>query len=108
MSTTTSEFGTFQTRRSCLLMSVYGGTAENICSQRVFRILTQLGHRPSHLMSVGTISSSLSGRNFAEFPHLLCLSIASSSSSSDRGEMPSVRNPGKWSEAVVSICISST
>jgi hypothetical protein len=63
---------------------------------------------PSHLMSVGTISSSLSGRNFAEFPHLLCLSIASSSSSSDRGEMPSIRNPGKLSEAVVSICISST
>jgi hypothetical protein len=25
----------------------------------------------------------------SEFPHLLCLSIASSSSSSDRGEMPS-------------------
>ena len=45
---------------------------------------------------------------FAEFPHLLCLSIASSSSSSDRGEMPSTRNPGKLSEAVVSICISST
>jgi hypothetical protein len=63
---------------------------------------------PSYLMSVGTISSSLSGRNFAEFPHLLCLSIASSSSSSDRGEMPSTRNPGKLSEAVVSICISST
>jgi hypothetical protein len=39
-----SPIGTFQTRRSCLLMSVYGGTAENICSQRVFRILTQLGH----------------------------------------------------------------
>jgi hypothetical protein len=45
---------------------------------------------------------------FAKFPHLLCLSIASSSSSSDRGEMPSTRNPGKLSEAVVSICISST
>jgi hypothetical protein len=44
----------------------------------------------------------------AEFSHFLCLSIASSSSSSDRGEMPSTRNPGKLSEAVVSICISST
>jgi hypothetical protein len=43
-----------------------------------------------------------------ELPHLLCLSIASSSCSSDRGEMPSTRNPGKLSEAVVSICISST
>jgi hypothetical protein len=30
---------------------------------------------------------------FAEFPHLLCLSIASSSSSSDRGEMLSTRKP---------------
>src|SRR6266851_2758725 len=39
----TSPIGTFQTRRSCLLMSVYGGTAENICSQRVFRILTRTG-----------------------------------------------------------------
>jgi hypothetical protein len=28
-------------------------------------------------------------RNFVEFSHLLCLRIASSSSSSDRGEMPS-------------------
>jgi hypothetical protein len=66
--------------------------------------------RPSPVASdVGcTISSSLSGRNFSEFPHLLCLSIASSSSSSDRGEMPSIRNPGNLSEAVVSICISST
>jgi len=45
---------------------------------------------------------------FVEFPHLFCLSIASSSSSSDRGEMLSTRNPGKFSEAVVSICISST
>ena len=45
---------------------------------------------------------------FAEIPHLLCLSIASSSSSSDRGEMPRTRNPGKLSEAVVSIRISST
>jgi sporulation protein YlmC with PRC-barrel domain len=32
------------------------------------------------------------------------LSIASSSSSSDRGEIPSARNPGRFSEAVVSIC----
>ena len=47
-------------------------------------------------------------RQPSEFSHLLCLSIASSSSSSDRGEMPSTRNPGKLSEAVVSICISST
>jgi hypothetical protein len=62
----------------------------------------------SHLMSVGTISSLLSGRDFSECYHLRCLSIASSSSSSDRGEMPSTRNPGKLSEAVVSICISST
>jgi hypothetical protein len=62
----------------------------------------------SHPMSVGAISSSLSGRNFAEFPHLLRLSIASSCSSRDRGEMPSTRNPGKLPEAVVSICISST
>jgi hypothetical protein len=56
-------------------------------------------------------SATLAGTGlvqFAEFPHLLCLSIASSSSSSDRGEMPSTRNPGKLSEAVVSICISST
>jgi len=45
---------------------------------------------------------------FAEFPHLLCLSIASSSSSSERGEMLTARNPGKLSAAVVSICISST
>ncbi len=36
-----SVVGTFRTRRSCLLMSVYGGTAENICSQRVFRILVE-------------------------------------------------------------------
>src|SRR5262249_46560976 len=39
---------------------------------------------------------------------LFCLSSASSSSSSDRGEIPSARNPGRRSEAVVSICISST
>jgi hypothetical protein len=43
-----------------------------------------------------------------EFPHLRCLSIASSSASSDRGEIPSSRNPGRSPEAVVSICISST
>src|SRR5262249_11034470 len=36
------------------------------------------------------------------------LSIALSSSSSDRGEIPSRPNPGRPSEAVVSICISST
>ena len=35
--------GTFQTRRSCLSMSVRRGIAENICSQLVFRILTQTG-----------------------------------------------------------------
>ena len=40
--------------------------------------------------------------------HLLRPSIASSSSSSARGEIPSERNPGSLSEAVVSICISST
>jgi hypothetical protein len=41
---------------------------------------------------------------------LICfaLSIASSSSSSDHGEFLSARNPGRLSEAVVSICISST
>jgi hypothetical protein len=43
-------------------------------------------------------------------PSFCCLrlSITSSSSSSDRGEIPSVRNPGRLSEAIVSICISST
>jgi hypothetical protein len=39
---------------------------------------------------------------------LLCLSIASSSSSSDRVDIPSARNPGRFPEAVVSICMSST
>jgi hypothetical protein len=39
---------------------------------------------------------------------LFSRSIASSSSSSDRVEIPSARNPGSFSEAVVSICISST
>jgi hypothetical protein len=51
---------------------------------------------PSYLMSVGTISSSMSGRNFAEFPHLLCLSIATSSSSSDRGEMALTTPSYNW------------
>jgi hypothetical protein len=40
--------------------------------------------------------------------HLLRPSIALSSSSSERGEIPSERNPGSLSEAEVSICISST
>jgi hypothetical protein len=31
-------------------MSVVGGEAENICSVRVFRILTHLGHRRCNLM----------------------------------------------------------
>jgi hypothetical protein len=81
---------------------------ESHCGQYKTTRMPQSDIAPSHLMSVGAVSSSLCGRNFAEFPHLLCLSIASSSSSSDRGEMPSIRNPGKLSEAVVSICISST
>src|SRR5882672_12839105 len=33
-------------------MSVYGGTAENICSQRVFRILTHLRHWPDRNSAV--------------------------------------------------------
>jgi hypothetical protein len=41
----TSTFGTFPTWRSCLMMSVDRGEAEIICSFRVFRILTQLGHQ---------------------------------------------------------------
>ena len=47
-------------------------------------------------------------RHRCETLHLLRPSIVSSSSSSDRGEIPSERNPGSLSEAVVSICISST
>jgi len=62
--------------------------------------------------SPGGLRRRLSDRrkmpNFAEFPHLLGVSIALSSCSSDRGEMPNARNPGTLSEAVVSICISST
>ena len=53
-------------------------------------------------------SKKVNGGHTVALSHLLCLSIASNSSSSDRGEMPSTRNPGKLSEAVVSICISST
>src|SRR5712672_1460531 len=41
-----SAHGTFPTWRSCLMMSVDRGEAEIICSFRVFRILTQLGHVP--------------------------------------------------------------
>jgi integrase len=46
-------------------------------------------------------------REQLSFPHLFCLSMAASSSSSDRGEIPISRNPGRLSEAVVSICMSS-
>ena len=49
---------------------------------------------------------AIDGVRFAEPPHLLCLSIFWSSSSSDRSEMLS--NPRKLSEAVVSIRMSST
>jgi hypothetical protein len=47
-------------------------------------------------------------RSPCETPYLPRSNMVLSSSSSDRGEMPSERNPGRFSEAVVSICISST
>jgi putative ABC transport system substrate-binding protein len=41
----TSDIGTKRSLRRSRRMSVVGGEAENICSVRVFRILTHLGHR---------------------------------------------------------------
>jgi hypothetical protein len=37
--------GTERTWRSSRCMSAIGATADDICSQRVFRLLTHLGHR---------------------------------------------------------------
>jgi hypothetical protein len=46
MTSTTSESGTFRTCRGRRRMSVIGATADVICSQRVFRLLTQQRHVP--------------------------------------------------------------
>jgi hypothetical protein len=69
------------------------------CINTEYTTIAKLIHRAS---------KKVNGGHTVALSHLLCLSIASNSSSSDRGEMPSTRNPGKLSEAVVSICISST
>jgi hypothetical protein len=42
-----SPVGTERTWRSSRCMSVIGATADDICSQRVFRLLTQLRHPDS-------------------------------------------------------------
>ena len=71
---------------------------------------------PSEFLILGTglisITSSAPAYNRCgrgnETLDLPGLSIASSSSSSDRGEIPRARNPGRFSETAVSICMSST
>jgi len=45
-----TEIGTFRTRRSCCAMSDIGGSSENICWRRVFRILTH--NRPRTWSSI--------------------------------------------------------
>jgi len=89
-------------------MSVLGAKADE--GSRAVRLLlmTNSDIAPEYRMSVSNIFPRCPVAILLSFLHLLCLSIASNASSSNRGEMPSTRNPGKLSEAVVSICISST
>src|SRR6476646_7493959 len=42
-----NKIGTNRTWRDVRLESAFGGRADVICSERVFPVLTQLGHRPA-------------------------------------------------------------
>ena len=91
-----------------------GGSLRSIASI-VSVTICEMARSRNHLWFAGmTYSSPHSqlapvGRSNGNYTlDLPCLSIASSSSSSDRVDIPSVRNPGRLSEAVVSIFMSST
>ena len=76
-------------------MSVVGAKAENICSQRVFRLLTHIGHRGALLLVADCLSIASSQRARRGLVSSVALRLLSGQSSHDEGILRRMTNvPG--------------
>jgi hypothetical protein len=74
--------------RRCRAMSPIGGKAENICSQRAFRLLTRFGHRPDpSLRPTSAIAQRLVRASYCviDTPILLTAGVIASIEACDAG-----------------------